>query len=164
VILNTPAGNIETGIGFSIYENGTLESVEPFSPIVINTPIGQFTAFDPESIGIHADSNSVRFDKNGRLVGFSTVENKVLVQTKQEEFLIFKPEEKIHPLQDDKMIKIPMKIFFDLDEDKVTITSEEKREFVMKETGFTIQKVDVGRMGCSPTDCANCSLCSSKTH
>ncbi|MDD3416248.1 MAG: hypothetical protein PHY47_19990 [Lachnospiraceae bacterium] len=162
VNLNTTAGEIETGIGFSLYEDGTLESVEPFFPIVINTPIGQFTAFDSESVGIHADSNSVRFDEKKRLVGFSTVENKVLVQTKQEEFLILKPEEKMHPLQDDEMIKKPMKIFFDLNEDKVTITSDEERVFPMKETGFTIQKIDVGRMGCSPSDCASCSLCSSK--
>lgn len=164
ITVKTPAGEVETGIGFSLYENGKLSSVEPASPIIINTPIGQFLAYDPEAIGVHADSNSVCFDTQGRLSGFSTVDNRILVQTDKEEFLILKPEEGPHPLHDDETVKMPMKIAFDFDKDIVMITSDKEREFSRKTTKFTIKTIETGELGCSPSDCASCSLCSTKNN
>lgn len=162
ISLNTPAGPLDTSIGFSLYESGELETVEPAEPILINTAIGQFTAFDPDALGIHADKNSIGFDEKKRLRNFSTVENKLMIQTDDGEFLIMKPQEAVHPLHDDEKILLPMKIEFDFEEDTVTIQADVTRTFSMKTTNFTIGKIDTGALGCSPSDCASCSLCSSK--
>lgn len=162
ISVNTPAGQIETEIGFSLYESGELESVEPKETILIQTSIGQFSAFDSEAIGIHADNNSIRFDKEGRLTAFSTIENKVLVQTAQEEFLILKPMEKAHPLHDNERIRIAMKVAFNLDANTVTIASDEESTFPLETTKFTVCKLESDHMGCTPADCARCSLCNSK--
>ncbi len=161
VVLNSPAGEIETGVGFSLYEDGSLESIEPSSQIVIDTPIGRFMAYNPDALGIHAESNSVRFDSRGRLTEFTTVDNKILVQTDASEFFILKPEEGVHPLYDDQMVKKPMNIKFDFEKDIVTIQSDKAREFSMKTTEFIIHTIESDTMGCSPIDCASCSMCNS---
>lgn len=162
ISIKTPAGQIETGIGFSLYEAGELESVEPKEPILIHTAIGQFTAFDSEAVGIHADSNSVHFNREGRLTAFSTAENKILVQTEKEEFIILKPTEKPHPLHDNETTRIAMKIAFNFETDTVTITTDEERTFPLETTKFTVSKLESDHMGCTPADCASCSLCNNK--
>lgn len=164
IILKTPAGEVETGIGFSLYESGKLESVEPKAPILIQTPIGKFDAFNPDAIGIHAESNSIIFDEKGRLSAFSTADNKVLVQTDKEEFMILKPMETMHPLHDDETVRIAMKIVFDFEADCVSVKADKEYVFSMKTTKFTIQQIETQQMGCSPTDCANCSMCNSKNN
>lgn len=161
VMVQSPAGEIETGIGFSLYESGMLESVEPKTPLPLHTPIGAFTAFDSDAIGVNADSNSVVFDEEGRLTAFSTVEDKVMIQTENEEFLILEPEEKQHPLYDNEKIRAAMKIVFDFEKDTVSFENEESDTFPMEHTGFTVQRLPSDALGCTPADCANCTLCRS---
>ncbi|MFT3985299.1 MAG: hypothetical protein QM697_15435 [Lachnospiraceae bacterium] len=158
----TPAGKLEARTGFSMYETGKLESVEPFSSVLVNTPIGKLTAYDPEAIGIHADSNSLQFDKEGRLTGLSTVQNRILAQTPREEFVIMRPVKAVHPLYDDIWIQLPMKVNFDYESDTVSVQSDIQRKFSMALTKFTIQEIQSEKIECSPADCAACSLCGSK--
>lgn len=161
IVFDTPIGEIETGIGFSLYESGKLQSIEPKNPVPLRTPIGNFSAFDPGANGIHADSNSLVFDEQGRLLAFSTVEDRILVQTDEEEFLILSPEEKTHPLYDDQTILKAMTVIFDYDSNEVLIQNENDYTFSLQNTGFTIQKMPQDTIGCTPADCASCLLCSS---
>lgn len=161
IVVGSPMGEIETGIGFSLYETGKLQSIEPMNPLPLYTPIGNFTAFDPGANGIYADSNSLVFDEQDRLIAFSTVEDRVLVQTEEEEFLILAPQEKPHPLYDDQKILSAMNIIFDYDSDEVLIQNENTYTFPMQTTGFTIQKIPQATIGCTPADCASCLLCNS---
>lgn len=160
--IQTPAGPLATSIGFSLYESGKLKSIEPAESVLIHTPIGDLTAYNPDAVGVHADANSVTFDEKGRLTGLTTVENRILVETAQGEFLILKPQEAVHPLHDEEKVLLPMSVNFDFDQDEVTIMTDSERTFSMADTHFTVNQIDTGALGCTPADCASCSLCSSK--
>jgi len=160
--VETPAGFLETGIGFSLYESGELKSVEPIEPTLINTPIGDFMAYDPDAVGVHADTNSMCFDEQGRMNSFKTVDHKLMIQTDEKEFIMIKPLERIHSLYDDEKVRIPITISFDFENDTVKIEADSVREFSMKTTKFMIKTIESDVLGCSPIDCATCSLCNSK--
>ena len=66
--VSTKYGDIGVKNGFSLYESGLLKSIEPAVPTIIKTPIGDITAYDVNSIGINADSNSIEFDEEGRII------------------------------------------------------------------------------------------------
>lgn len=72
VVLHTPAGDIPCRVGFSLYENGSLESCEPVEPGPVRTPFGHLPAFDPEPLGVHADENSLRFSPEGQVESLVT--------------------------------------------------------------------------------------------
>ncbi len=162
ILLNTKAGSFETRIGFSLYESGQLQSAEPAETVFIHTQIGDFRANDPNAIGINADSNSLSFDESGKIIGFSTVSNRIAVLTEDSQFLLLNPEQKIHPLYDDMKITCAMQLKFDFENDTVTIINDEKHTFSMSACRFTVQSLQTDVLGCTPEDCASCSLCHSK--
>ena len=157
--LQTPAGKVKTKIGFSLYEDGTLESVEPSSEVLINTPIGMFLAMDSMAVGINADSNSIKFDKNGVLVSFKTTSERIVVTTNEGKFNIFMPVETVHPLMDNKTMLLPMEVTFNFEKDTVTIKTDRTGEFSMAKDTFVINQLPKDEPGCSPVDCATCSIC-----
>ena len=63
IIIQTQYGEISVRGGFSLYESGELESLEPSRQTQIQTPIGVIAAFDPNAVGVNADSNSLAFDR-----------------------------------------------------------------------------------------------------
>ena len=71
--IRTPIGEMAVRAGFSLYENGSVKSVEPARPLAIVTPLGTITAFDPEIIGMHADQNSVQFGPTGELLSLKSL-------------------------------------------------------------------------------------------
>ncbi|KXL53135.1 hypothetical protein CLNEO_16780 [Anaerotignum neopropionicum] len=162
ITLNTKSGSFQTRIGFSLYESGQLQSAEPAEAVIIHTQIGRFSANDPNAIGINADSNSLSFDEMGRINKFSTVSNRIAVQSEDSEFLLLKPEQKIHPLYDDMKITQAMVLYFDFENDTVTIVNDEEHTFSMSACRFTVQSLQTDVLGCTPEDCASCSLCHSK--
>jgi hypothetical protein len=68
--ISTEYGEIPTRNGFSLYESGKLESLEPAIPFLIQTPNGPHRAFNPNAIGVNADVNSLVFDEEGKIVGY----------------------------------------------------------------------------------------------
>ncbi len=162
IALNTKAGLFHTRVGFSLFENGALQSAEPSEAVFIHTQIGHFSANDSNAIGINADSNSLVFDELGRIIEFSTVSNRLAVQTENSEFLLLSPEQRIHPLYDDMKITCAMKLSFDFENDTVTIKNDEEHTFSMSACRFTVQSLPSDDLGCTPEDCASCSLCHSK--
>jgi hypothetical protein len=71
VRIATKYGEIVTRNGFSLYESGNLESLEPAVPTVIKTPTGKIDAFDPDAVGVSADVNSLVFDEEGEVIALN---------------------------------------------------------------------------------------------
>lgn len=158
VTLRTPAGKIPVRAGFSLYENGALQSVEPAAPVPIPTGIGTVTAFDPNVTGIHADSNSLEFDENGRLRSLVTADVKIIACPKDDAMQVIKPVMKSHPLEDDVLIPEPLRI--DFYETHVAVICDCKYLFPLESTTFTILpfRYEGGTPNCGG-NCAGCSGC-----
>ncbi|MDR2295828.1 MAG: hypothetical protein LBD95_03435, partial [Clostridiales Family XIII bacterium] len=109
----TAQGEIAVRNGFSLHESGALASLEPAEPTEIKTPIGRIVAFDPDAVGINADSNSLAFDVRGRVTALRTVQNRVAVRTPDGRRRVFSPQEVINPLDGETMIPSGLDIAFD---------------------------------------------------
>jgi hypothetical protein len=156
--VQTKYGEIRVHNGFSLYESGELESLEPLIQAHINTPIGVIAASDPNAVGVNADSNSLVFDKSGNVTALVTVSSRIAI-TEGERFLTFSPREVTNPLDDETMITEGLKIYFDYTGG--TVTFEEggvKSTFPIDGNGFTVVPYNGAAFTCSPSDCASCSL------
>jgi len=155
----TKYGKIMAHNGFSLYESGKLESLEPSAPVAIQTPIGAITAFDPNALGINADINSLIFDEDDKILSLTTVLNCIAVQTTDGRSLLFTPREVINPLDDESMMTEGLKISFDYNTDTVKfIEGEKETTLPLSACAFTITAHTASTLMCSPTDCAACSL------
>ncbi|MCL1932044.1 MAG: hypothetical protein FWF55_09525 [Treponema sp.] len=152
-------GAIKACNGFSLYETGELESLEPFVPVTIQTPIGAITAYDANAVGINADINSLIFNKDGNVISLTTVHNNVTVQTADKQSALFAPREVINPLDDESTITEGLKIAFNYDADTVTFNDGKKETTVpIRGSNFTITAHSAAALTCRQSDCANCSL------
>jgi hypothetical protein len=61
---------IRTGIAW--HPDGSVRSVEPSSPLAVETPLGKIHAFDADVVGLTGDENSLEFDPAGRLKALAT--------------------------------------------------------------------------------------------
>ena len=113
IALNTPAGEIPVRTGFSLYESGALESVEPARPTPVLTPIGRITAFDVGAVGVHADSNSLRFSENGAVAGIVTSNEKIIVQSESMPLTSVSPVVKPGLSDEEEGFIIPVTIRFE---------------------------------------------------
>jgi hypothetical protein len=159
ITIQTGYGEISVRGGFSLYESGELESLEPLNQALIQTPIGLIAAFDPNAVGVNADVNSLMFDKQGRVISLVTASNRIAVQTGDGRFLTFAPREVVNPLDDETMITDGLTIAFDYAGGTVTFgESDEKSTFSVDKNGFTVIEYKSSVHMCSPEDCAGCSL------
>lgn len=156
ITVTTPLGEVETGVGLSLYESGALCSVEPAEAVLVETPIGQLTAYDADQNGLNADSNSLVFTEDGRVRGLMTCDNMIYVQTEEGVMETFTPKVKAHPLYDDTVTVAGMSVEFDYGKDTVAIDGH---EFSLSECGFTAAPFLRPGMHCTPADCASCSIC-----
>jgi len=159
ITIQTQYGEIPVRGGFSLYESGELESLEPLNHTQIQTPIGVISAFDPNAIGVNADRNSVVFDKTGRVIALVTASNRIAVQTESGRFLTFAPREVVNLLNNETMMTEGLVISFDYAEGTVTFGgSGEEAAFSIEGNGFTVTAYGSSSSMCSPADCASCSL------
>jgi len=164
VAIATNYGEIKARNGFSLYESGKLESLEPSVPALIPTPIGAISAFDPNAIGVNADINSLVFDEDGRVITLTTALNCVAVQTTDGRSLRFAPREAVNPLDNESMMTVGLIIAFDYSADTVTfIDGAQKTALSVTENTFTIADHHASSLTCGPMDCAACSLSCNKT-
>ncbi|BCN32858.1 hypothetical protein [Anaeromicropila herbilytica] len=89
--LETIYGKIATNIGYSLYETGELQSIEPKKAFIIPTLIGDMKAFNINAIGIHADQNSLVFKQDGTVKEIVTITNQVEVQNKEGSKWVYSP-------------------------------------------------------------------------
>jgi antitoxin component YwqK of YwqJK toxin-antitoxin module len=159
ITIKTLYGEIPVRNGFSLYESGELESLEPLNNAQIKTQIGLIAAYDPNAVGVNADSNSLMFDKSGRVTSLVTISNRIAVQTGDERFLTFTPREVVNPLNNETMMTEGLAISFDYAEGTVSFDgSGEKSTFQVNRNGFTVTAYNASVYTCSPEDCASCSL------
>jgi hypothetical protein len=157
ITIQTAYGEITARNGFSLYESGELESLEPLNPAQLKTPIGVIAAFDPNAIGVNADSNSLVFDESGRVTALVTVSARIAV-TEGERFKTFSPREVVNPLDDETMITEGLKISFDYNKNTVTFEENDEKSTVSLNEGFTVIPFNGNAFTCSPSDCASCSM------
>lgn len=155
VKLETPLGMIRVGSGFSLYEDGSLESIEPSRPTKVDTPIGSMLAFDTEIIGMHADENSLSFYPNGGLKSLKTVNSGVRYTCESGDAGILEPLQAASLIDINDTRTIPLKIDF-LDTEIHCYTPE------LKVFEFASCKLEAFRREVFiSSGCSSCSGCSS---
>jgi hypothetical protein len=112
ITIQTPLGPMLLRTGFSLYENGSLRSVEPAVPVVLATPIGPVKAFDAEMLGMNADQSSVQFSPAGSLISVKTVHTGIRVLAADHVETIIEPLETTSLIDSAQMRTVPMKIDF----------------------------------------------------
>lgn len=159
VPVNTTFGEVKTRIGFSLYETGQLRSVEPSVPVVVQTPIGEFTAFDPNAPGVIAELNSLEFDEDGALVSLITIHNSVTVKTADRQIFKFSPRDITNPLDGESKITEGLKISFDFSTNMVTFIEHiDGTDFPLYDSEFTVSPYTPSVFKCPSADCSGCSL------
>ncbi len=153
ITIDTPAGKMPVRIGFKLFEDGSIESVEPAEPITVKTPIGLINAYDQNALGMDADKNSLRFDRKGRLTSLFTSDI-IIVRKSNGEKEIISP--KLRPgLMEAEFEEMLVKLLFD--EDTVIIDDSVKAaDYKIAECTFRIIRGNY--MGVK--NCGNCSGCS----
>lgn len=134
--VTTELGVISVKTGFSLYPDGSLKSIEPAKPAKIKTPIGELRAFDPLSIGIHADTNSLEFGENKHLKKVKTLNNIAIFNDKGEPVHTFSPFKKRSPLDDDIYFSLPLQLEFN--KDSLTIEHDAKYSYKLSSHKFFI--------------------------
>ncbi|ETA80524.1 hypothetical protein [Youngiibacter fragilis] len=159
VVLRAFQGFMPTRIGFSLYEGGALESVEPPYPMSIDTPIGAISAFDPHALGVHGDSNSLAYNQDGSLRSITTADSKIEVITPDRQSIFFAPSKRQDSLLDDRTVVVPVRISFT--SDSITFDNGvDIKTFSLIECCFRIFSADsLIAMGSGNTDCSDCSTC-----
>jgi hypothetical protein len=150
IIIDTPAGKMPVRIGFKLFEDGSIESVEPAEPFLIETPIGSINAYDADALGIDADRNSVCFDDRGRLTSLSTFDIITVRKKSGQKEIIFP---KLRPGLTDDFEKVPIKLIFD--GDTVSTDDAKTASYKIAECTFLIMRGNY----METKSCENCPSC-----
>lgn len=111
LLIQTPVGRIRTRIGFCLYPDGTIKSVEPNSVLEVDTPIGTIPAYDPDALGMDGGSNSLVFALDGSIESLFTSTAQVIVAHGDGEESIHAPALRMGHFAD-VLVADPMKIDF----------------------------------------------------
>lgn len=113
ITIDTPIGKMPVRIGFKLFEDGNIESIEPAEPVTVKTIIGSINVFDKNALCMDADKNSLRFDRKGKMIYLSTSDT-IIVRKSNGEREITSP--KLKPgLMDDEFEEVPLKLLFEND-------------------------------------------------
>lgn len=130
VRITAPCGVVETRVGVSFSEDGRLLSLEPASPTQVETRAGTFTAYDPDAVGIHGDSNSLKFNAEGEVIALTTTLSRITATDHTGREFVFSPEYRESLCGDGDEEMVPMKV--DLSDNGLTtcIGSDSERTFL----------------------------------
>ena len=163
VTVPAPAGEIVTGIGFSLYEDGKLESIEPAQPEPVATPMGTLPAYDALAVGVQADRCSLQFESDGRVRGLALSGVGIHVQYEDGRVarVYPRPTANLAPGEDGEEAEpllLPIRV--DIREDAVVVRSGDATAlFPAFHTRFTVEG-ECATGGCgSCAGCAGCSGC-----
>ncbi|MCI1955968.1 MAG: hypothetical protein LKJ21_06285 [Oscillospiraceae bacterium] len=154
VTLHLPFGEVAVRTGFSLYEDGALQTLEPAEPTPVPTLVGTLHAYDSNPIGITADRNSLRFREDGTLARLATVTDKIVVQTPDARLETIAPVQKASPLDDRLTVTRP--VIAEFPDGGVRLTCEGTWDYSLSECAFSILSVPYA----APfSDCSGCSGC-----
>lgn len=158
VKIDTPIGTIPVRIGFKLYENGLLQSVESAHPIILDTPIGSVTAFDYSALGMDADFNSITFDEKGNLSSVMTNSDFVIKNVRNGQRETVFQHLRLDMLSDN-YLKVPTSIQFETD--RVTFNNNENKFMYTTNDNKFLILYDGNYLdgACSPSDCSECVGC-----
>lgn len=151
--VTTPLGTITIRIGYSLFPNGNIKSIEPAYPTKIITPIGPVLAFDKNANGISGDVNSLNFTKEGSLQALATSGNVITVKTSSNQRITYTPSQEIDP-DGEEVSFCPLIIEFV--EDQVIFNRTDKYHIPSNE--FHIEPYHSTAIN----PCGNCSSCKSQ--
>ncbi|MDP4146360.1 MAG: hypothetical protein Q8936_18075 [Bacillota bacterium] len=157
ILIDSPAGKMITRIGVSFYENGKLKSLEPNKAITVKTAIGDISAYDTNALGLHADSNSLNFTKEGNVKSLITSYDKIEVTIPNGERKIYKPDLVVSIIDDMSKEIIPLKIEFV--DDKIRFNDSSEDEYVISECSFEITNMS-SSLNSACSACSSCASCS----
>ncbi len=160
IILKTKLGLFPVRIGFSLYEDGSVKSIEPAYDITISTPIGNIDVFNENAMGICGDVNSLCFNPNGGIRSLISTSSKIAVFDGEGAVDIIEPSMRLDPIEEDKYIIIPLKISFE--GHHVRFEGEHTRVYDLYTSRFSVVNDSAPRPASTfPCgDCSSCSLCS----
>jgi hypothetical protein len=139
-------------IGFKLFEDGNIESVEPAEPVTAKTPIGTINVFDKNALGIDAGKNSLQFNRKGRLISVSTSDT-IIIRKNNSESEIISP--KLKPgLMDEEFEEVPLKLLFE-DDTVIIHDGVKKASYKIAEYTFRILPGLYKKV----KNCNNCSFC-----
>ena len=110
--VHTPHGKVLTRIGFNVYPEGKLKSLEPANPTAVPTPIGDIYAYDVTAVGIHADTNSLNYDELGHVRSLKTSTDAIDIRDPEGHGFFFMPELVISPMNPERTETKPLEIEF----------------------------------------------------
>jgi antitoxin component YwqK of YwqJK toxin-antitoxin module len=112
VTIDSPIGSVPIRIGFSLYPDGSLQSLEPQRPLSVDTPIGKITAYDLNANGMSGDSNSLCFTPAGDIQSLMTSSDRIVMTDRQGTQISFSPGLASNICDDQKMEPVPLYIEF----------------------------------------------------
>lgn len=140
--IDTPAGRIWTRIGFGLYPDGKIRSVEPLKPVSVQTPVGWIPAFDPDANGMDGDKNSLAFFENGSVQSLVLACATIHVFEGGKKTGVFAPASKKSDYFDDAYALVPIKVEFAGD----TVCLKNKKEiravYSVPDCNFLIEPFD----------------------
>ena len=80
ITVNTPVGTVTSKLGIEVYEDKTIRRIEPAFGTVLSTRYGDARPFMVRKHMMHAEDASMRFDTEGNLISFATLQTKVEVE------------------------------------------------------------------------------------
>lgn len=154
IYINTPIGKQRIRIGFSLYPDGSIKSIEPIEPIDIMTPIGNIKSFDVNANGVTGDKNSLAFTEDGKVKSLISSDNKITIKGPNNTSKIYSPFQ-IKQMCDQEIYYQTLKIEFCND----IVIFNEKDKYKIEENSFIIEPfVRPVQNKCS--NCSSCSMCS----
>ena len=124
VCLETPVGVVETRIGISFTPEGAIRSVEPAKPTIVETPVGDFQAFDPDAVGVNGDANSLAFHPDGTVARVVSTLTKLTVVSPEGKTTVFVPDTRESLCGDTETEVVPMTVEFDDDAVRIRLDPE----------------------------------------
>ncbi len=149
-------------IGFSLYEDGQLKSIEPAYELSVETPIGDIKAYNYSAIGISGEANSLCFSRDGSIKALATSNTKIEVYSSDGSVELMEPMIRPDPEEEDKFIILPLLISFE--GRSVKFQGNYTRIYDMQTTRFKLMCAQNTSAASSAVpsafSCGDCSKCS----
>ncbi|MGE4557471.1 MAG: hypothetical protein AB7D07_11675 [Desulfovibrionaceae bacterium] len=118
----SPCGKLSARTGLSFYDTGEIKSLEPATPTSVATPIGKIRAFNPDVTGICGDANSLRFSRQGEIVGLACVANAFVIAGENEQAQRIAPPLRRNACDGETLEPAPL--FLEFEGDRVSFSAE----------------------------------------